>query len=82
MTSSPPTVDAAAGLHLVAICVAVSLGAELLLWGWAYAKPEFRALRVRDAWRSGRSAREEGRVVLHVCGPRAQEMQRDGERLR
>lgn len=45
MSSSPP-LDTAAGFHLVAICCAVSIGAELLLWGWAYNKPEFRALRV------------------------------------
>jgi hypothetical protein len=41
-------IDTAAGFNLVAICVAVSIGAELLLWGWAYNKPEFRALRVRE----------------------------------
>ena len=44
--TAAPAVDAAAGFHLVGVCVAVSLACELILWGWAYSKPEFRALRV------------------------------------
>ena len=68
---SSPTVDATAGLHLVAICVAVSLGAELRLWGWAYAKPEFRALRVREA--NARVDRREESCCSPARGPRARD---------
>ncbi len=48
MSASAPSVDSAAGFQLVAICVAASIACELLLWGWAYSKPEFRTLRVSD----------------------------------
>lgn len=45
---SSDNVNVAAGVTAALVCAGVGLLAELVLAFWAYRKPGFRSLRVRD----------------------------------